>query len=1400
MRLQMRLKKTLFAAVASMAVASMVVPSAFADINLGPRRQQLNRSQTYRNKVQELIAQHGDGPIDPALSKQRPQKQIPNRGLSKSMTTKDMFQQGLIEPIVLNRSTMTLPGSSTFKAADPTVMDHIAKMGSQPLTLTEEQLAQRQIRPAGSPTETAEEREARFRAFYAERQAQATKGGNAETVLPSAAIPEDAAFSAAALVSFSTQTHPSNATTHLVADLDGNLKLDRDFDNLLPGLPQPRTGIDREGLTQQVPLLAGEVYTDVAISGHTEATGFAENVYYTGSNAGFVNVELDSGCDSDVFADSFYGSIALSSVGFSARASVVGLAVEQDAEYDGDPASDEILWISVFDPEFGSPSSATSALLLMIDINGDDIPDPIGGTFVFSTGFGLIAGAGVAVDSYGSVHWHVTDNVFGLDLVAWDIDEDRIPDVGFTFFNFGTGATINFTNMANAVEMAIDRNDRVFYQIAAGTPSQNGAPQPTGLPSHIAMYTDVCGDFDPLTGLIPRPDHIGDTDFQVFASQAPITAGQGGGTGAAPLVLPDLVNDFSGYAGLATDYDDNIYVAVGAEPVGLSNQSRFIGAVLRIPDWNCDGVGDVVDWDGDRNFGVSNFFGLFTGQNALAGRSDYLYIASPNNPATRTPEGIDGIDMGPLTSLNRLGLILGDDDGLGFRFDDLDGDTNAVAGGVADLLVVTECENVGSNLSGVPVGFEWLFLNIAWTGFRLSSNGQVIFRNDPTLAADEDPAVLDFTPTVPEFLTGPPRVAPAWHDFTPNGGGQFSVNRLGFAAVDSFIIQWINYPTFGRGGVGVGLDAFGFPTRGETNSFDVTFYDDQDTWDDVDAEIIGDTTNLDDTINNDDDGLAFPAAVGLGTNLLDDPVTRIFDRNGDGDVTDESLVEAAQEGVGRTLPEQGPFQFRYHQMELNGTAGQPAIVGFSVGAFDGFNTGTVPPGLCETNLSQAINDADAAFDPGEIDQNCTEPALYEFFNEGSFQSTNPNGTINPAVIDFDLRDSDPSCIARPTLFLDTTFEDCLIFCGSNMPVGLFCQSIDLAANSPNDDPFVGPTTFTISGFKFPEPETGENAICPQFCGQTAPLCRPGKTVTYTALVSLDEDCDGDTDSVFTFGAPDVTVTDENTIKLTIDFSDNLDICGGCATITVIAEIGFGDNNIYFETRNCDADAALEVCPIQLVCSDATDLIGFRAPIVTSIAPDQEDCTNPSSPGDTEDVQITGFCFFGDITSAFLATNPDGTGTRFDLSNITHVVANEITATVPVRQLAQNVPYYVFVVRGDGVRSTNYPNPLGYNVTFTCRQTQPEIVPSITSCRLVRVAGGKFVLQVNGQNIDTRNGGAVLKLNGTACPKQKFPAKFIGSNGMTTRINCSGGVKKLLPATLTITNPDGATSVGFPCNF
>ena len=96
---------------------------------------------------------------------------------------------------------------------------------------------------------------------------------------------------------------------------------------------------------------------------------------------------------------------------------------------------------------------------------------------------------------------------------------------------------------------------------------------------------------------------------------------------------------------------------------------------------------------------------------------------------------------------------------------------------------------------------------------------------------------------------------------------------------------------------------------------------------------------------------------------------------------------------------------------------------------------------------------------------------------------------------------------------------------------------------------------------------------------------------------------------------------------------------------------------------------------------AESQLNYRNPVVLSIAPDEIDCGNPDDPDNVEDVQIAGICFLGDITTAFLTINPDGSGAQVPLSNIVHVASNVITATVPLSQLSAGQPYYVFVVRG-----------------------------------------------------------------------------------------------------------------------
>jgi hypothetical protein len=198
---------------------------------------------------------------------------------------------------------------------------------------------------------------------------------------------------------------------------------------------------------------------------------------------------------------------------------------------------------------------------------------------------------------------------------------------------------------------------------------------------------------------------------------------------------------------------------------------------------------------------------------------------------------------------------------------------------------------------------------------------------------------------------------------------------------------------------------------------------------------------------------------------------------------------------------------------------------------------------------------------------------------------------------------------------------------------------------------------------------------------------------------------------------------------------------------------------------------------------------YRNPVVLSVAPDEVDCDNPDDPDNVEDVQIAGLCFFGDITAAYLTLEPDGSGTQYPLTNVVNVARNIVTATVPLASLTQrDQPYYLFLVRGtDGKRSTSYPNAFGFDVTFSCTtDADPpsgDAFPHITSARVVRASGGRFVLEVTGTNF--RAGSAVVLVGGEPCAKTKYPKRHVDADGFAARVDCHDNLRRLLPATITV---------------
>jgi hypothetical protein len=116
-------------------------------------------------------------------------------------------------------------------------------------------------------------------------------------------------------------------------------------------------------------------------------------------------------------------------------------------------------------------------------------------------------------------------------------------------------------------------------------------------------------------------------------------------------------------------------------------------------------------------------------------------------------------------------------------------------------------------------------------------------------------------------------------------------------------------------------------------------------------------------------------------------------------------------------------------------------------------------------------------------------------------------------------------------------------------------------------------------------------------------------------------------------------------------------------------------------------------------------------VVLSVTPDF--APSPSADICSElDITLTGAGFDGRIASVFLSASPDGSGARLDLTNVRNVAIDTVVTTVPLDLVASEDPYFVFVERVDGLRSSAYgTEPSDLQVTWarfsdTCIQFAP----------------------------------------------------------------------------------------------
>jgi hypothetical protein len=962
----------------------------------------------------------------------------------------------------------------------------------------------------------------------------------------------------------------------------------------------------------------------------------------------------------------------------------------------------------------------------------------------------------------------------------------------------------------------------------------------------IISFADCSGAFDVCSGnatggvtvnvggILPVADGFADVaqsgltrtpgvnNFRIFAQgNGPDLAPPTGGTAIVPgtpsgLLKVDMQIDYTAHSGLAVNQQNTVFVISGGTPAGIGkNPSPMLGEVLCFED-GCpaDRRADFVDLRGNT---LPN--PPASGGNAGDGdsdRFDHIFYQAPLDQVTLTPAGLAGLAGGFLRYTNRLapnaispGVTLGqtggervqsDDDADGtIIFEELD-PGHQVAGGDDQN---TPFRGDDDNGAGTPAlvgplsgGFEFVFggpvgvEGCVWNGFYLNSNGNITFGEGDT----------SNVPTVPDFRTGPPRIAPAWADLNPASrvGGflnTFPVQAVGFANVNAFKVRWINVPEFGQ------------EECGSQNTFSVTLFDDG--------------TGIDENANQ-----PLNPANPIGNNavpfdLQEGPTDLRFTREPNTGV----LVGCSSRPEGS-----GIIVFDYCRMDLLGTAARPVITGYSIGGLSPLN----PPGLCEINMSKAAAAADTNpfgvlpdtnQQTANICANCcigegTEPTLFELFNEGLRASTGSGGEVTFATPDFDLRfEGNDAVLCSSARQRDLNRgRVCLFGVGCAPPANPQCQQVvpGTFVATPNAGTDLVDALCAVQlnlvgcGF-FPNEVT---TICQGFTTETGiPLQRPGKTVSTAAVLQCDTNGDGILES--TIPLTSVTPVSCNLVRGTLSplasrpgtaFPDAC--CGGPATVVVTTTFTAGDNNVFgpfTRTTTCSLN------------------LGTRAPVVFSVTPSNGNC------GILQDLLISGACFcftqengatdiVATVTSVIfqdranpantitIGLNPSASG------QLKPLTCQLLDAEVNFTSANAGKTFLVFVV-GTGGTSRNLTtlpagapagcplgNEQGFQVTFTCDSSTPPggggtpDIAVVTGCRLDRGTNGVFFLDVTGTNIKQ---GATATVGGVT-PKKIKVVELVSGTQNPSKLRLVKRVCNGLPGNVIITNPGGVASQPFNC--
>jgi len=982
--------------------------------------------------------------------------------------------------------------------------------------------------------------------------------------------------------------------------------------------------------------------------------------------------------------------------------------------------------------------------------------------------------------------------------------------------NYGRGSSTTYGNVVslatgagNVLYAAVSRSFVAgavsFEQLTEGL-----FPAPAaftaGTPSMVISFADCSGAFDICSGrtggsvatnvggTLPAGDGFADPAtagtapvagvnvFRLFVEgDGPTLIPAAGGTAVIPGTPSSVLKvamqiDYTIHSGLAVSEEGTVFVISGGTPAGIGkNPSPMLGEVLCFEDMcPMDRRADFVDLRGDA-FPNPPASGGNVGDGD-SDRFDHIFFQAPLDQVTFTPAGLAGLARGFLRYTNRLavdpigpGVSLGvtapvlADDGTtedNVIFEALD-PGHQVAGGddMNTPFRGDDDDDPSGTVSYPPLsglkegGFEFIFNgfvppstpNCVWNGFFWNANGNITFG-----AGDPSGSFID-PPNVPAFRAGLSKIAPAWTDLNPSARdanlSAFPVQALGFANVNAFKVRWINVPQFDS----EECSGTTVSPGNSSNTFAVTLYDDG--------------TGIDE---NSDKALNPANPIGNNTvpfDLQEGPTDLRFTREPNTGV----IVGCSPRREGS-----GNFIFEYGRMDLLGTPALPVITGYSIGGLDPLN----PPGLCETNLSEAARGAETTFgllvgnQTAAIGCNCligegTEPTIFELFNEGSAANIGAGGEITFATPDFDLRfEGNDAALCTSTRQRDLNRGKVSFFgIGCAPPANPICSTVVVS-------PFVTTPTTTglvnalcavqlnLVGCGFLPNEV--TTICQGFQSSTGvPLQRPGKTVSTAATLTCDTNGDGIPET--TVALTNVTPVSCNLVRATIPISASFGAtsttgfpaacCGGAGVVTVTTTFTDGDNNIFGPfTRTATCALAL----------------GTRAPVVISVTPSTGNCAVG------QDVLITGACFIingvPNVTSVFAV----------ERGNASHVVTaapfvivnnNLIDAFFQFGSANAGKTFLIFVSGPNGTSRNrtvaqagepagcNLGNEQGVQVTFTCNTVNnPQTGAAVLTSYTFNSAANSIT--VTGTNIMD---GATVTVGGKSPKKILFKNVETGSN-------------------------------------